>query len=521
MKNNIEKQSFVKGAAVLALAGIAVKILGAVYKIPLGNLLGPVGMADFSIAYNIYALLFVLSTAGVPVSVSKLVSEERVRNPEGDAHSIYKIAYIAFSAVGLLGFLGMFFGAEKIAEFMGNKGSALSIKAIAPAVLFVSLSAVNRGYFQGRRNMTPTAVSEVIESSGKLLFGLIFVILAKRLGKSEEVLSACAVLGVSIGAFLSSGYFSFCSDKPILFQKRNEDNGKRIFLRIMRFAVPITIGSAMISLTNVIDSALVMNLLQKQGINVRKAKWLYGAYGYATTIFNLPSAVVTTVAVSSIPAMSALLAKDDNRKLNETAKTSFLISMLFAIPAASGMLALSYEICNLLYGFGADNACIAVSGRLLSYIAIAVVPLSITTVTTAMHQAFGHPAIPVISMAVGSAVKVISNLILVSVPSLNIYGAAISTVLCYTVIACFNIIALGRYEFLDFKLVGNMTAPCVCGVLTFFGAKLAVKMLARNLSGNILTVVAVISGVVFCCLGAFVTYLVGRKRKKSPENTEN
>ncbi len=513
--NSEKKQGFVKGAAILAGAGIAVKIVGAFYKIPLGIILGPCGMANFSIAYNIYALLFVLSTAGVPAAVSKMVSQAQAKGEEGQERRIYGTAFFTFACAGAVGSVFLFFFADALALIMGSADAAMSVRTIAPAVFFVSVSAVSRGYFQGKSNMYPTAISEVIEAVGKLIFGIGLAWIIKRAGKSEEFISAGAVAGVSAGAFLSAMYFVFCRDKRRLQLHGRKLRSKRSILReIVSLAVPITAGAAVISLTNVIDSALVMNLLAKNGFNGERAKWLYGAYNYAATLFNLPSALITTLAVSLIPAMAAAYTGKKYILADKTANSALGIAMMLALPAACGLAALSYGTVDLLYGAGIDAECIAVSARLLTQLTYAIPLLAVVTVTNAIHQALGHPNIPVVSMLAGAAVKVISNLLLVGRADINIYGAAVSTVFCYATIAVLNIVALKKYPFIEICISKIFIKPAICGAAVFIGASRFYVCLCSWFNDKIATILSVFAGIVVYAVCALCVGVVGKEEKK-------
>ncbi|MBR5543140.1 MAG: polysaccharide biosynthesis protein [Oscillospiraceae bacterium] len=516
-----EKQSFLHGAAVLAVAGIAVKIIGAFYKIPLGSILGPVGMANFSVAYNIYALLFVLSTAGVPVAVSKLVAESLACGRVSEVCKIYRVSYLAFVSVGAAGFVLMFVFAKPIATIMGNADAAAAIRAISPAVLFVSMSAINRGYFQGQSNMYPTAISEVAEASGKLVFGIGAAWYLKTRGFSDGMVSAGAVCGVSAGALLSALYFAAKRDNGEQSRNTRTQSFPEILLKLIKLSVPITLGAAVISLTNVIDSALVMNLLGERLFSRERAKWLFGAYNYATTLFNLPSALVATLSASLIPTLSGALAKREFTSLSKGVNTGIKLAMMLAVPASFGMSYLSEGIIELLYGGGIDAECIAVSGKLLAIVSAAIAPLCLVTVTSSVHQAMGSADIPVKAMLCGCVVKIISNLVLVSDSDINIYGAAWSTVLCYFTIAVFNVSSLKKYSFIKLKKSDVFLAPLFLGIVTFCAATVAKKCAFSVFDSKITTVLAVASGAAACVACAFLTGIAAKddfkvtfKRKK-------
>lgn len=494
-----KRQNFFHGAAILAFAGIVVKIIGACYKIPLGNLLGPVGMADFSVAYNIYTLMFVLSTAGIPSAVSKMVSEAEAKKNSGEILQIYKVSYFTFAAVGLAGFSVMFFGAEKVAEFMGSKSAALSIKAISPAVMFVCISAINRGYFQGKSNMYPTAMSEILEALGKLVFGIAAAMFLKNMGCTEGAVSAGAISGVSIGTFISALFFVFCKDSGRDRTKELRCENRKIIRKLLSLAIPITAGAAVMSMGNVIDSALVMNLLRSSGFSEYRAKWLFGAYNYAVTLFNLPSVFTATLAVSVLPAVSSSIAKGKKEETNKLINSAVGIGMLFSFPAAFGLLALADETMQLLYGANVGVLCVEASALILRYLCFAIPLLAIVTVTNSIHQAEGRVHIPVLSGLFGVSVKILSNFILVSHVEINILGAAISTVLCYLTMAVFNVAAFRKYKSAKIMITKVLARPILVGIVAYVVAE-GMSTMTRNVFGFCFSTLFSVFTAFFACV---------------------
>lgn len=488
------------GAAALAAASVAVKILGACYKIPLGIMLGPLGMANFSIAYNIYALLFVVSTAGVPAAVSKLVSESRACGGREETIRIYRISVSAFRIIGFIGFSVMFFGADIIARAMGSASAAVSIRAVSPAVFLVAISAVNRGYFQGMSDTLPTAVSEVLEAFGKLFAGLLFAYLIRGLSASPSDISAGAVFGVSAGAFLSVVYFlkkrkELDSDSVVLYGRRE------VLRKLLSLAIPITLGATVMSLTNVIDSALVINLMKKSGFSEYRAKWFFGAYNYAATLFNLPLALITAISVPLVPSVSGAMAERKRLLADKLINSGVKLSLLISVPAACAMAVLSDGIMQLLFGSGVERECLAVSSKLLRILCIAIPPLAITTVTNSIHHGIGNTKTPVISLIVGAAVKIISNIILVGRYEINIYGAAYSTVLCYITVAVLNVIKLSKCSFSELDFVDTIFKPMLLGAVSL--------LVSRNLHLYLQSFLGVPLSAFFAAIGTVLAVAAG------------
>jgi len=499
----IKKQSFMEGAAVLVIAHLVVKVIGACFKIPLANILHETGMAFFSRAYNLYAAMFVMATAGLPVAVSKMVSESLAKKNYLESKKILRAAVILLTVIGAIGTCVLFFGARAFAEgAFQSPGTYMSILAISPAILFISILSAFRGYFQGHSNMIPTAYSEVLESVTKLVIGLLGAYFFMRY--SYELAAAGAVFGVTLGglfALLLLIFFYLRNKKrtPSYDTEETRTTGK-IFVTLLTIAVPITIGAAVMSLTNVIDTFMIGNRLQAitvspemyntlteffglsakavsvgNPLTAKAADVMYGSYsGYAMSLFNLPPSIITSISMSIVPAISAALAIKNQSEAKLLTESSIRITTIFALPCAIGLSVLSTPILVALY----NNARAQDTLALLS---LAIVFVCTVSVSTAILQASGHVFIPVRNMLIGGAFKVVSNFILIAIPSLNIGGAPISTFCCYLLIASLNLISVGRiikpkFSFRDFILKPLVSALAM-GVLVYLSYNLFALLL--------------------------------------------
>lgn len=492
--SSMKRQSFLKGTAILVAANFMVKIIGAVFKIPLAHILNEEGMALFSSAYNLYAILFVIATAGLPVAVSKMVSESTAKNNDAEARKIFHAALSLLTIIGLLGACVLFFCANILAESIGSENSALGIMSIAPAIFFVAVLSAFRGYFQGRSNMTPTALSEVAEALGKLVIGLALASVLLPTGLINA--SAGAVLGVTTGSFL--GCFTivliYFVDKrriqaarlPVTQPVRSM---RRILLQLVGIAVPITLGAAVSSLTNLIDLftirqrlgtilvspelyATMLGYFGLSGSEIsigaplsgKAAEILYGSYsGYAIPMFNLPLTIITALSMCLVPAISGAFALKNIHQVRRLTEVSIRITTLFALPCAAGLSLLSVPILAVVY----NNARAA---SMLSVLGWAVIFVCLVSVTTAILQASGHVMLPVAHMAAGAVVKIAVNFVLLSAESLNIGGAPFSTILCYLTIAGFNLFSIHRIIKPQFRLSDNLLKPIFSVILMGFGA---------------------------------------------------
>ena len=446
----MKKQSFLQGAGILALATVAVKLIGALYKIPLNNVIGKEGYAYFLQSYDIYALLLTISTAGLPVAMSRMIADAQARGNLAQVRRINESSMRVFMAIGIFGTLLMTVLCKPLAVMMGIPDGWPVILCLGPAVLFVCVNSAFRGFFQGQSIMTPTGVSQIIEAACKLLLGLLLAFLIMKLSKNVIGSVAGAILGVTIGSVLAFVYLyrEYRKSAPQL-----EDNGatqpsktvRATIEELLTIAVPITIGSAGLQVINLIDNALIMRRLQESaGFSYEVAKGLRGLYGTAQTLFNLPSALVLPFTISLIPAIAAAMAKRDRKTALATENSGIRIMTLLILPCGVGLGVLGQPIIRLLYSSNYTEADIATAGSLLSIVSIAVILNGLVLLLNAIMQAHGYVSLPVINMIIGGIVKVVINFILVGNHKIHIYGAPIGTVISFLVITALDIICLNR-----------------------------------------------------------------------------
>lgn len=498
-----QRQNFLRGALSLSIATAAVKIIGALYKIPIQNLLGADGSSLYNVAYTIYTFLFVLATAGLPVAISKMVSESVTAGRE-DAERIFSVAFSLFLFIGTAGALVMLLFADQIAAAMNAKEAAWAIRAISPSIFLIVFISPFRGYYQGHEDMKPTAVSQVLEALGKLVFGtgLTFVVLNVIIpadGTAENRIarntygSAAAILGVSVGILLSAIYLMSRSRKLGLLRERNVSSSARPRGKILRemvsVAIPITLGSAVLSITNLIDSGLTRGLLVSgAGFSEAQRDLYHGAYTWAVTLYTLPSSFVITLAVSLLPAIAAYRVRKDHQGVIRTTRSAIRVTSLLGMPAGVGFFCLSEPILNLLYGRSEEGikAC-EIAAPLLQTLGIAVIFVCIVTVTNSVLQSLGMVYIPIVTMAIGSASKLICTYVLVGNPKFHINGAPVGTLICFGLIAVLNLAVVMRATGAGISLLSEMGKPLIAatgmGVIAlgcyyfishFLGAKIGI-----------------------------------------------
>ncbi|WP_295764961.1 polysaccharide biosynthesis protein [uncultured Oscillibacter sp.] len=482
-----KKQSFLGGAAILASAVAVVKAIGFFYKIPLNNILGEEGKTYFDSAYQIYNVLLSISTAGLPIALSKLVSEAQAKGRENEKRRLFSTAIWIFFALGLAGFAIMSLGTGWVAARLHNESAYWAIKALSPAVFCVCLLACMRGYTQGQGDMTPTAVSQVLEALCKLGIGLALAWYIFRAGMGQEFVAAGAILGVTIGTVLSMLFL-------IAYLLTHRSPGERLDVpagravlarRILAIGVPITLSNSAMSIINLVDTSIVMGRLQDGlGLTEESAAALKGAYGYAMDMLNLPPAFVFPVTMSLIPVAAAALARKDHREVDRIVSSAFRLIAILALPCGVGLSVLSTPIMRLVLPARPEAALAA--GPHLRVLGLACIFVCLMNLTNAILQTYGKVHLPVLTVILGGLVKIVLNYLLVGEPEINIHGAPISTLCCYLVIAGLNLSLVWLYSPEKPRYLQIFFKPVLASALMGGGAWAVHGFVSRALSGAFL-----------------------------------
>lgn len=488
-----KKQSFVAGAAILSASTLLVKILGLLFSIPLANVIDDRAMSYFYTAYDIFGVFLVLSTAGLPVAVSRMVGTAYAQGRQKEADRVFSVAFWLFFTIGLLGCLAMFFGAVPIAEFSGNPRADKAVMALAPTMFFISIMSALRGYFQGRSNMVPTAVSQIIEATTKVFIGVGLAAFIISRYQDDAWAAVGAITGVSISAGLGTLYLvCYKLRQNRLDKKLRAGDGmaaaprKELLVHLIRFAVPITLGSCFLSLLDFVDSAILMDRLQNAaGFTLDASEAMKGVLGHARKFFDLPGSFVVPISTSLLPVLSGAVASKDQRSVDHITSISMRITLLISIPASVGMCLFSSPICQLLLANKPDTA--AAAAPLLATLSLAIAFSSTLFTTNAILQSFGKPTIPVLNMAIGGVVKIAVSYVLIGFPKINAMGSAISTVVSYLLIVILNLIQIRRLMphmdstvktalpmLLSALVMGTVSYAAYFGLCLFLSPKVAV-----------------------------------------------
>jgi stage V sporulation protein B len=495
LENEKKQQNYLTGAATLAASTLIVKVIGMFFKIPLQRLIGDNGYGYFTTAYDIYTVLLMIATTGLPVAMSRMVSEAKTLGNGRQIKRIYHASLIVFLTIGVVGTGGMLLFSKQLASVMGQAHATYSIFALGPAVFFVCFISSCRGWFQGQSNMVPTAVSQVVEALCKLFLGMGLAWLVMRETGRAELAAAASIAGVTVGTVLSALYLSFkrrrTAKTPALQQGEALPMGVTM-KTLLAIALPITLGAAGLQMINVVDSGMVMwRLKGAAGYTQEMADELKGIYNYCQTIFNFPCAFIPNITVAIIPVITGHLTLKNARGVRMAQESSLRLMGLIAMPCAVGLMVLSRPILTLLSDNRGEE--LAIAAQLLSVLGFAVVFNSIVLMTDAFMQAQGHVVIPVINTIIGGVVKVIVNYILVGNPDIGIIGAPIGTILCYITITVLNILAMRRVLPQSPKMLSSV-----------WRSGLAALIMGAGTYGAYFGLSAVLSSTVLCLGGALV-----------------
>lgn len=506
----------IKGATILAVAGLISKVFGAFFRIPLTNLIGAEGMSFYGVAYPVYSFFLILATAGIPVAISRMVSERTAIGDYRNAHKSYKVSFALMFAIGIVSFAICFFGADVIATKMGNPGAKASLMAIAPALLLAPIVSSFRGYFQGQQNMMPTAVSEVSEQMLRVIVGLVLAFALVKV--SLEYASAGATFGASAGLVASLLVLSFIyirnrKKREALLAKsieRTESNGS-LLKELFRISIPITIGSTIMPLMMIIDSMIIMNRLQATGWSYSNAKTLYGLIsGFCDPLIGFPGVFIDAICISLMPAVTAAYTLKIKKDLDKSIQSSMKLMMIVAFPCAMGLIALAKPILTMLYPMQMEEAIMAVPN--LQILSLSVITLSLMRVLSSALQGIGRMVLPVVNLFIGSIVKIIVSYALVGIPSLNINGAAIGSVSAYLVAGILNYIAIRKYAGTHINVFKTFTGPLVStlimGAATVGSYKLFYIVIGKN---SLATLLSIIIAVIVYAVAVFVTKTMDRE----------
>lgn len=517
--------------SIILIAQLAVKILGMFYRLVITNIegFGDSGNGFYQTGFQVYTLLLAISSVGIPNAVSKMVSEKTALGDYKGAHRIFKTALLLFAGVGLACSALLYFGADFIANEIIGMGAGVSytMRALAPSTFFVCVSSVISGYFLGNRDMRATSSSQVLEQFFKCTLTITIVFILA--GQAPEIMSAGANLATTIATMLSFAYLwiFYSTQRKGIMQRVNEapQMGEKkpigkVMTSIIMIAFPIALSAIITSITRIIDTATIargiktafeagipgqagvptMEALEKEAVR------LAGQLSKSDTLTNLPLALNIAFSTALVPTVSSAMALGKREEASGKILYSMLISILLVLPCAIGYIALAKPIYSMLY----PNASLGFDLLMISSVALVFMALN-QTISGAL-QGLGKIYVPAVGLLIGGAVKVILNVILIRQPSINIYGAAISTVVCHFIAFGISFYVIVRELKLKVDLKKYLVKPLISAVTMGAAAVLTHRLVLMVCHKNMLAVLCAIAvGVIVYAVMLLFVRVLGRE----------
>ncbi|GMB10880.1 MAG: stage V sporulation protein B [Candidatus Improbicoccus devescovinae] len=546
-KNTRKHHSFAMGAVIITFGMLTVKVLGAVFKIPLMAMLGGEGGAYFTGAYNFYNPIYALSTAGLPIAISKLVSENVALGRFKDVRRIHKITVPMFLTTGSIGFIFTVIGGYIYIKLANSPGSLYSIFMLAPTLLFSCLISSYRGYYEGLRDMTPTAISEIIESAGKVVFGLSLTYLTNWYTLHEynkfgtvfgkyfadvnqakayilPFASGAALAGVALSSVLGFIYIALrykikgdYITKHELENSPKANSRKFILKSILKLSIPIALGAVVMNFAGVIDSILIQRRLSdiagsslprllisyknliSEDIISRKVvhSFLFGCFGYTSMLTMFLPTLAQGLAISALPAITSAWVRGAKKDIHKNIETIIKLAVIVSVPMGVGLSALSLPILNLIYNHVKSGQVpeIYIASDIMAISGIGAIFTAISTPICSMLQAVGRADLPVKILSIGVVIKIILNYILVGIPEINIQGAGIGTLICYIFVFLSALYNLCRITKIKLNYVSVFIKPTIAAVLCGLSAWVSYNLfykICTNLSLKFITMLSII-----------------------------
>lgn len=496
MKNG--EKGFQRGAFLLLCSAVVVKLIGALFKIPLSSkyCLGDLGFGYFSSAYDLFTPFYALAMAGLPVAVSKTVSEYLAKGRYGDVRQTLKVSRRVYLAAGLICFLCLGVFIYPFSRLTDSTGAGIySLLAMTPSVIFCCLMSSYRGYYQGLNNMLPTAVSELLEALCKLVLGFGFGLLTVKITGNVAFGAAAAIFGITVGTAVSTLYLKLYHKFKGDGISPDELSGSPIggssssaAKALVLIAVPVALASLAGNITLIIDALTVrrqLGRLDEGSFNIIREMYafsvadynktaaapitngelsalLYGIRGKAYTLFNLVPTLTAVIGVSAVPVIAGLNAEKDYKALNRNLNSALKLASLISFPAGVGLFVASDRIMELLYD---SVASVEIGAPMLGLFGASAVFAGIAIPLTGILQGIGKQKSALINIAAGAAVKLIIGLLTVAVPEINVKGAAFGTLACYAVIFILHIAVLLKCKGISLNVKAVFLKPLVAALL--------------------------------------------------------
>jgi len=521
-----QKTTFVKGAAILAVAGLICKLLGVFFRIFAVRIVGEQGMFYYELVYPMYSWLLIISSSGIPTAISRMVAERAAVGNHDGARRVFQRSLLLLLLIGAVTSALMFFGAQWLGESVldGGDGAKYSLMALAPALLFVSLICAFRGYLQGLQRMTGTSISQFAEQVFKLLSGLLLAAWLFHRYENSEIRYAAGAAGLLLGVTVSeilalfviiAFYFHTKEQYPALI--KNSNPNEPVLGPMLIIAIPITLGASILPIANFLDSVMIKRLLMGIGFTEEYAKLNYTALcTYVRSIINLPATLTVGVSMSVVPAIAAARARSDHMGVRNLSVLSMKIAMAIGMPCAVGLSVLAGPIIRLLYSRVTPEA-FEIAVPLMHVAAFTVIFISLVQTATGALQGAGKHRLPMYFLLIGGLTKVAVNFIFIPMKNVNILGAVFSNLACYGIAGILDTVALLKVTKARINAIDTFLKPAIASALMGAAAWGTQTLLSKPVlfqTGKITMIPTILAIVVAVAVYAVFTLLLGMFTKE-------
>lgn len=521
MKEKKKKNTFAKNVLMLMFSQVLIKLLGLIYRLAITNVkgFGDVGNGYYSAGYQVYAVLLIISSQGIPGAVSKLVSNKVAKGKYNEAHRVFKISMVVFGIIGFIASLLLLLSANFVSSKILNVPDvSYVLKVLSPAIFFVCVSAVIRGYFAGLGTMKASSVSQALEQFFNCVLTITFVY--ALVGKEPYIMAAGGNLSTTLAILISFSYLIVFYKKNIKEWREESDDvvittkeeNKKMAKMIIATAIPLTVGSVISVVTSFIDTVTVSNCIQIAYSGILKSKILLekeamrltGILSKVDTLVNLPLAVNLSFYSALIPEITAAISKKDFKSASKKISFSISSSLLILIPCAIGFIVLADPILKMLYPNASDGA------HILQIAAVTMVFVGINHTIQGSLFGLGKMYTPALALLIGCVIKIGLNLVLITNPNINIYGAVISSFICQFVVFMIVYITMKRNIKVKFEPMKHIIKPLLAGLImgaVIFFINYLFNGVIRN---SILTIINIMIGAVVYLISVFALKILSK-----------
>lgn len=521
MKEKKKKNTFAKNVLMLMFSQVLIKLLGLIYRLAITNVkgFGDVGNGYYSAGYQVYAVLLIISSQGIPGAVSKIVSNKVAKGKYNEAHRVFKVSMMVFGIIGFIASLLLLLSANFVSSKILNVPDvSYVLKVLSPAIFFVCVSAVIRGYFAGLGTMKASSISQALEQFFNCALTITFVY--ALVGKEPYIMAAGGNLSTTLAILISFSYLIVFYKKNIKEWREESDDvvittkeeNKKMAKMIIATAIPLTVGSVISVVTSFIDTVTVSNCIQIAYSGILKSKILLekeamrltGILSKVDTLVNLPLAVNLSFYSALIPEITAAISKKDFKSASKKISFSISSSLLILIPCAIGFIVLADPILKMLYPNASDGA------HILQIAAVTMVFVGINHTIQGSLFGLGKMYTPALALLIGCVIKIGLNLVLITNPNINIYGAVISSFICQFVVFMIVYITMKRNIKVKFEPMKHIVKPLLAGLImgaVIFFINYLFNGVIRN---SILTIINIMIGAVVYLISVFALKILSK-----------